>query len=713
MALHDLAQALPGLVVAVLLPGYALATLLVPRWRAWERLAGAPGLAAGFLGVLGLGMRLVHIPFEPLTVLPCIAALAAAATFRARRTEQGPRTERPWWIAVPALIAGGVAAGVFAAALSGQVLPPDWDPRAHGALAAAIARTHDVIPVFPIPLQGTAFSYARPGFEAMTAVVSWIGGPSPAACMTPVITVCLVLMPLGLTLLALEAGGSLALAAVVPLVAVGMAFPSFQAILGRFPQVVDSTLVVPFIVAAMRLVRGREALDNALLLGVATASIWVVHGLEVLTALVVGGLLLAMTAVRALRASAGLALLRTGAAGVAVAAGAAVVTLLTRRPHVSLATVAEASTIPSPSAGSPAHLHMLLQLVAQTDFVSPLAVGLYVVGIGALLVRRRMWWVLVAHIVVILAMADSLYWHHLGRFWRDVVFPYGDEDRLLGVQFWIIPFIVGTGLLAVATVMRRLAADRRLAVASSLGAVMLAGIVYVLRTPLDRAYTDFFANPVVNVPPLGVFDRLAHPTHWRIAAICTLLALVAGWIGLCLRTNVASGLRARFGVRRTVDAAAAAVAVIALIGLALGGQSELGVYQRAVVDRATATPADVAVLARMSAALPKGSLVLTDGLNDAGIWVLSLTDLTPLVPPGSEGGALSLPLLAALSHACDDPAAAVAALQNVAAIFVGSHTIPGSAYPWRADCIAQLPGVRKVASAPWQGTEAAGFAVSR
>jgi hypothetical protein len=477
--------------------------------------------------------------------------------------------------------------------------------------------------------------------------------------------------------------------------------------------VVDSTLVVPFIVAGMRLVRGRQPLDNALLLGVATASIWVVHGLEVLTALVVGGVLLAITAVRALRESAGPALLRAAAALVAVAGGAAVVTVLTRRPHVPAATVAEASTIPSPSAGTPAHVHVLIQLVAQTDFVSPVAVGLYLVGIGALLVRRRMWWVLVPHVLVVVAMADSLYWHHLGRVWRDVVFPWGDEDRLLGVQFWLIPFIVGAGLLTVATVMRRLAARRRLAVVSTLVAVLLAVVIYVLRTPLDRAYTDFFADPVVNVPPLGIFDRLAHLAPWRIAAICTVVALVAGWIGLCLRTNVGARVRSHLGVRATGDAAAAAMAVIALIFLALGAQSELGVYQRAVVDRATATPADVAVLTRMSADLPAGSLVLTDGLNDAGIWVLSLTDLTPLVPPGSEGGALSLPLLAALSHACDDPAAAQAALSNVAAVFVGSHTIPGSAYPWSADCIARLPGVRELASSTWQGARATGFAVSR
>ena len=83
-------------------------------------------------------------------------------------------------------------------------------------------------------------------------MVSWLGAPSPAMAMAPVITVTLLLIPLSLSLLALEATGSVALAAVVPFFALGLAFPSFQAIVGRFPEIVDSTLIVPFIVAALR-----------------------------------------------------------------------------------------------------------------------------------------------------------------------------------------------------------------------------------------------------------------------------------------------------------------------------------------------------------------------------------------------------------------------------------------------------------------------------
>jgi hypothetical protein len=710
LPLRDLAQAQPGLVVAVLIPGYALATLLVPRWRAWERLAGAPGLSAGFFGILGLGMRLVHVPFEPHTVLPCIAVLGAAGWVRRRRAGNHPPSRLPWWIPVPALVAGGVAAGVFAAALSSQVLPPDWDPRVHGALATVIAQTHDVLPLFPIPLRGTSFVYARPGFEAMAAVVSWIGGPSPVASMEPIIVLVLVLLPLSLTMLALEAPGSLSLAVLVPVIAAGMAFPSFQAIIGRFPQVVDSTLVVPVIVAALRVLRGKQTLDNVLLLVAVTASIWVVHGLEALTALVIGGLLLATTAELAVRRSGWIAVARIGAAALAVAAGAVIVTLLTRIPHVPVPTLAEASTVNPPAATTP-HLHEILQDVAQTDFVSPIAIGLFCVGVVVLVVQRRMLWVLAAHVLVLLAMVDSLYARHLAGFWRNVVFPWGDVDRLVGVLYWVLPFIFAAGLLAIAAAMRSLARDRRMALRVTLGILAAAVVVFLLRGPLDRAYTAVFGAPTITIPPIGVYDSLAHLAPWRLTVAVAIGAVAAAWIVLVLRSGSLEGLRAKLRLPAGFDAAAVAVAVIALITLAVGARADLATYQTAIGVRATATPADVAVLSSMSARLPRGALVLTDGLTDAGIWVRSFTDLIPLVPNSFEGGALSVPLVGALAEACVNPAAAEAALQKVAAVFVGSHHLAGRADAWDPLCIARLPDVRQIAAAPWQGTEAAAFAV--
>ena len=99
----------------------------------------------------------------------------------------------------------------------------------------------------------------------MSAVVSWLGAPSPSDAMAPVIAMTLVLMPLSLAFLIFEATGSVVLATIAPLFALGLAFPSDQAIIGRFPEVVDSTLIVPFIVASLRVIRGRRTLENAVL----------------------------------------------------------------------------------------------------------------------------------------------------------------------------------------------------------------------------------------------------------------------------------------------------------------------------------------------------------------------------------------------------------------------------------------------------------------
>jgi len=713
LQLHDLAQALPGILIAALLPGYALATLLVPRWRAWERLATAPGLSVGFIGALGLSLRLVHIPFERLTVFPCIALLVVAASFRRARTRSEAAHALPWWVPVPALVAGMVGAVVFAVALSGQVLPPDWDPRVHAALAASIARTHDVLPLFPIPLQHSAFTIARPGFEATATLVSWLGGPPPAMAMAPIVVASLVLLPLSLALLAVEATGSVALAVVVPLFAAGLAFPSFQAILGRFPQVVDSTLIAPMIVAAMRVLRGRHVLDNALLLGAATASIWVVHGLEVLTALVVGGVLLAWTAFRAVRVSPSLTLIRMASAAAAVAGGALLVTVITRRPHVPPQVPPEPSAFPPlPVVKGPVHWHELLLHIGQTNLTSPAAVALLGIGVLALLIQRRMLWVLATEIVVVLVMADDFYWRHLARLWT-AVFPWSDQDRLLGLQYWIVPFILGAGLLAVLQGMRALSRERRLQFWASVAAIAVVLIAVLAHGPLDRLWMRVFSSPTVGLFPLGIFDALSQLTPWRLTFIEVGAALLVAWLALSRRLSLPASLRTRLGSAAAgLDVAGAAVAIVALISLGLGARAELHQYRNNVVSRGLVTPADVTVLTRMSAMLPPHTLVLTDGLDDAGVYVTALTDLTPLVPNTSEMGTLSLPLVVALANACADPAAAARAVQKADVVFVGAHRYPNSYAPWDLRCIAGLPDVRLITSAPWQGTEAAAFAVT-
>jgi hypothetical protein len=708
---QDLAQAIPGILTAVLLPGYALATVLAPRWRAWERLAASPGLSAGFFGVLGLSLRLVHIPFKPLTVFPCVAVLAAAAVGRRRASGTNPVDDVPRWLPAPALIAGAVGAVALAVALSGQVLPPDWDPAVHAATANSIARTHDVLPVVQVPLEGTYFTRLRPGFEAMTAVVSWVGGPAPALSMVPVITAVVILMPLGLTLLALEATGSVGLAAVAPLFAVGLAFPAFQVILGRFPQVVDSTLVAPLVVAGLRLLRSPQVRDNALLLGTIAASVWVIHGLEALTALVVGGVLLAGAAVVAWRASPQQTVLRLGAAAVAALAGAGLVTVLTRVPRRPAPAHPEVFAPLVQPASAPVHPLGLVEIVTQTDVTSPVAVVLLAVGVVAVLVTRRMLWVLASEVLVLLAMADSIAWRRLDHFWSHVVNPWGDPDRIVGVQYWLIPLILGAGLLALARALSDLSRRPRHRAAAPIAAAGLAIVVLLAHDPIARAWRALFGL-TITLPPLGSFMALADLWSWSAAIIVAAAAVVAAWLFGLGDVGVPVRVRRLLGRHGTQAGAAwAALGVIAVVCLLAGARADLVVYQRAVVNRGLTDPADLAVLTTMSAVLPPGTLVLTDSDIDAGKWMAGVTDLTPLVPDQFEGGPLSTPLVAALANACTDAATAERALTHADAVFVGGHHLPGGAYPWNEQCIARLPGLRLIAAEQWEGTTSAAFSV--
>jgi hypothetical protein len=710
--LQDLAQSLPGTVVAALLPGFALATLLSPRWHWWARLGMAPGLSCGFIGIVGLAMHDAHIPFEPLTMLPLLALLGVGAIFRWRRCEPGVTTLAPWWLPVPALIAGAIGAGVFAWALHGQVLPPDWDAPVHAGLASTIARSHDVLPLIRIPLEGTSFVRRRPGFEATAVLVSWLGAPSPPTAMAPVVAVTLLLMPLSLSLLALETTGSIALAAVVPFFALGLAFPADQAILGRFPEMVDSTLVVPFIVVVVRVMRGVLTRDNTLLLVAITASIWVIHGLEIVTAAIVACGLFAAVAVRALHKSPRDALIRVGVAVGAVLIGAALVTLLTRTPQVPPPTTTEPSSVVLPTTSSPVMLHQLLAGVAQTDLVSPVALALYVIGVVVLLIQRRMLWVLLAQGVLVVLMVDDFYLHRFERLWR-AVYPLGDADRILGVQYWLIPLVLGAGFLAVLRVMRSLSRTRRLQIGTSVAALVIALIAVVARHQLGQLWTQLFGAYPFYIYPLGTFDPLAEYRRWIPTIATAALAVIIAWVALARGVPLPVLIRERLGpTDHGLDAAGLALAIVAVLCLVVGASADYGVYQSEIAKRSLATPADLAVLKAMDAIFPPGLIVMTDGLADAGMWMTAFTHLTPLVPNSFEAGTLSVALDAALANACHDPVAAEAGLRRADVIFVGSHRVTGpNNRLWNVDCIARLANVRLVTSAPWQGTMAAAFVV--
>ncbi len=101
----------------------------------------------------------------------------------------------------------------------------------------------------------------------------------------------------------------------------------------------------------------------------------------------------------------------------------------------------------------PLKAHHLLVLIAETDIIGPVALALYCIGAVTMLIRRRMLWVLGAQVVLLLIMADVLYLHYLHHLWN-AIYPWGDTDRILGVQYFLIPVVLAFGLFALWDLMR-------------------------------------------------------------------------------------------------------------------------------------------------------------------------------------------------------------------------------------------------------------------
>jgi hypothetical protein len=457
--------------------------------------------------------------------------------------------------------------------------------------------------------------------------------------------------------------------------------------------------------------RGRSTRDNAILLVAIMASIWVIHGLEAVTALVVACGLLGAALLKTVRASPRTGFIRLGIAIGAAAAGAVVVTVLTRIPHVPPVTRTQPPQFVLSTTHMPLKPHHILVLIAQTDLLGPAALVLYCIGAIAMLIRRRMLWVLVAQVLLFLIMADDLYLHYLHRIWNSI-YPWGDTDRVLGIEYWLIPLVLAFGLFAVGDLIRSLARTRRLWVGVVTAVIGLGAIAYVARRPLEQAWTNFWEPNTVVLYPLGVFNQMAAFRQWFVPLAVVVVVVVVACVAAVRRVSVPDVLRDRIGpVAQRLDGAGAALGVLLVVAVVIGAATELDVYKNEVATRSLVTPADLSVLSSMSKTLPKGTLVLTNGGDDAGMWMAGLTDLDPLVPNGYSFGALDIPFETALANACTDPATAEAAVAQADAVFVGSLRIAAPLYSWNVNCIARLPNLRLIASAPWGGTMAAGFTV--
>ncbi len=492
MPLSDLVRAVPGIVVFGLLPGLALGTLIAPRWSGWLRLAAAPGLSAGLVGVLGLAAHDVHLPFRAWWVgaLTGVLLLAAGWRLRTARTALKPTHRlRSHYPQVVALACGLVVAATAVVAFHDQPLPVDSDPAVHAAVAERIAAQGDILPILPVPVQQTGTVRPRAAAEAVAAFAASTGAPSPTQALAPEALLAVLLLPLSLCLLALELTRSRPIAALAPALAAGLPLPALPVLFGEIPLLVDATLVVPMVIAALRALRGGDRRTAAALLAAGTASIWVIHGTEALTAAVVAaplGLLLLARPGTDRRDW-----LRGAVTAVAAcAAGALLVHLLTRLPALPAgvtpagggATAPEATTV-----GGGVALGDFPR--AFVDFVFPQPIWLVPYGLGLVAAARRaeLRGLLVAHAVLVLCLLDVSTHRVLLTLWEKV-FPWSEPDRLASLQYWVLPVMMAAGVVAAASALRSRLPDPRAALRfAAPAAAVVAALAVALGSSHDAA----------------------------------------------------------------------------------------------------------------------------------------------------------------------------------------------------------------------------------
>jgi len=514
--LSDLFHALPFVLLLGVVPGIALTTLIAPRLSWAERLAAAPGFSVACVGVSGLVLHLLHLPFYPPTVIPILVVLVGAAIVRqvASSRQEKPVDGAGWLVVAVALAAGAVLAGITAAAMSGDVLPPANDPSLHGAVAATIVQDRDVLPVVPVPADGSGFVRTQAAFEATDALASEIGAGGPAQVMVPLALVSLLALPLGLAVLAYHVTQDRRVAAVAAALSLGLIFPVWPAGYGDYPYLVDSTLVVPLILAVTRCLEGKAVVSSAVMAGAAVLAMWSIHGLELPTAIAVGAFLWLSILVTRRRAALGGAAVAFTAVVIAVGAGY----VLTRAPSLPPAHLSSQS-VPNEAVAYVAGQRNA-GLGALTPFVnldlSIIGGILLCAGAVTVVVTRRWRWLLGSLAIPLLCVADVAgpQWPH--PLWVRL-YPWTDLDRLYGLEYFVIPVIAAIGTVALVDMLSRRAAQggpersRRMPVwsAAAIGVLAAGGLVLGASRSSDMLSAILAMSPHVPAQDAAVIDQLA------------------------------------------------------------------------------------------------------------------------------------------------------------------------------------------------------------
>ena len=244
--------------------------------------------------------------------------------------------------------------------------------------------------------------------------------------------------------------------------------------------------------------------------------------------------------------------------------------------------------------------------------------------------------------------------------------------------------------------------ERRLRWAVAAHLLLLACFVDVLSTGhLRRLWIALF--------PWSVEDRLPQVQYWVVPLLA---ALGVAWLASRLAPAVRRlGRRPR--PRRLTHGGAALLGAAVLVACLLDAPHDAAVYAHSVRWWGVVSAADLSVIQRLDARLPAGTVVLTDGSDDAGQWLGVLGRDIPYYSSQYVKDHPQDPRLDALQHACADPAAAGAALRGVRAVFVGSRRITRALHPWSVRCITAVPGLERVAAAGAGDETAAAFVVTQ
>ncbi len=459
MPLSDFFHALPFVLLLGVVPGMALTTLIAPCLSWPERLAAAPGFSVACAGVSGLVLHLLRLPFYPPTVIPILIVLVGAAIVRqvASSRQEKPVAGAGWAVVAVALATGAVLVGIAAAAMSGDVLPPANDPSLHAAVAATIVQDRDVLPVVPVPADESGFVRTQAAFESTDALASEIGAGGPAQVMIPLALVSLLALPLGVAVLAYHITQDRRVAAAAAALSLGVIFPVWPVGYGDYPYLVDSTLVVPLILAVTRCLEGKAVVRSAVMAGAAVLAMWSIHGLEIPTAIAVGASLWLSIVLSRRRAALGGAAVAFTAVVIAVAAGY----VLTRAPSLPLA------HLPSRSTPSESVAYIAGQRGAGVGALTPfinldlsLICGILLCAGAVTVVLTQRWrWLLGSLAIPVICVADVAGPQWLHPLWVRL-YPWTVLDRLYGLEFFIVPVIAAIGAVGLVDLLSRRAASR-------------------------------------------------------------------------------------------------------------------------------------------------------------------------------------------------------------------------------------------------------------